>query len=401
MTDICNKDKCTGCFACLNICSVEAITMETDDMGFSYPSINPLLCIDCGSCKSICPVNKPLPKRKALSAIAAYSSNPDDRKSSTSGGAASVFSQYLISQKGIVYGCSGENSQKVRHIRISNIADLYKLKGSKYVQSEIGHCFKDILEDLQGNKNVLFIGTPCQVAGLKNFLETDYQNLITVDLVCHGVPSQQLLNEDIKNAKITEPLENVSIQFRKKEHSKKEQKFGIYLYANNGLEEFSRNFPRDNYITGFMYGLFYRESCYSCNYASPDRCSDITIGDFWGFKGFEKFPVNEYEGLSAILPITEKGLLFFDSIKERINWIERPLDEVINGNGQLQKPSSKNKNYTLFKQLYPTKGFDKSCKICLKEDRKKYKKQERLRKIRLFASKIPLVKKTYKSILKK
>ncbi len=389
--EICSKNTCTGCHACLNICSVEAITMEEDELGFLYPIINTVICTNCELCKNICPANNPLPKQKAITAIAAYSSNPNDRASSTSGGAASVFSQYIIKTEGVIYGCSGENAENIRHIRVSKNEDLYKLKGSKYVQSEISSCFKELLSDLQNDKKVLFIGTPCQVAGLKNFLQKEYKNLITVDLVCHGVPSQILLNENIKNIDVPN---NISIKFRKKGKSKKEQKTGIYLYSDNSTNISSKDFPKDNYTTGFMYGLFNRESCYSCYYASQERCSDITIGDFWGFKEFEKFPVNEHEGLSVILPITEKGLSFFNLIKETLNWIERPLSEAIDGNEQLKKPPQKNKNYNLFKQMYPVKGFHQSCNICLKEDRKKYKKE----KIRIFISKIPLTKKIYKFI---
>jgi coenzyme F420-reducing hydrogenase beta subunit len=395
MTEICDKEKCTGCFGCLNICKKNAISMEADSLGFAYPVINTSLCIDCDLCKNHCPVNKPLFRQKAALAIAAYSSSEKDRASSTSGGAASIFSHYTIEQQGIVYGCSGKNATTVRHIRVSSAEDLPKLKGSKYVQSEVGSCFKDVQNDLQANKQVLFIGTPCQIAGLKNFLQKDWDNLITIDLVCHGVPSQQLLNENIKNQNIN----NIkSIQFRKKGIEKSQQKYGIYLSSSNEKNLFSEDFPKNDYMTGFMYGLFHRESCYSCTYANIERCSDITLGDFWGFQGFDDFPVNHYEGLSLILPSSEKGRLLFEACKSKLHWTIRPVEEAERGNGQLQKPSQKNKNHDLFKELYPQKGFHQSCKICLRENRIIHKKQKRKNAIRFFISKIPFAKSIYKFI---
>ena len=398
MKDICNKDKCTGCFACFNICSVEAITMEADDFGFLYPIINTEICVDCGLCKDICPVNKPLFKQIASTAIAAFSLNSGDRASSTSGGAASVFSQNVLKNGGIVYGCSGENANEIQHIRVSESEDLYKLKGSKYVQSKMGNCLKDVLKDLQDNKKVLFTGTPCQIAGLKNFLQKDYENLLTVDLVCHGVPSQQLLTDSMKSYSINNSEDINSILFRKKGTSKKEQKFGIYLYDKSKKNIFSNEFPNENYISGFLFGLFFRESCYDCTYSSIERCSDLTIADFWGFQQSADFSVNKHEGLSLILPSTEKGRLFFDACKDDFQWTTRSVEEAENGNGQLQTPSSKNKNFNLFKELYPKNGFQKSCEICLKEDRKNHKKQENKQKIRFFLSKIPFAKSIYRLI---
>lgn len=395
MVDICEKTLCTGCHACLNICGKKAISMKSDSLGFEYPVIDASLCVDCGLCAKICPVNNP-PKAVTPSAVyAAQSTDLKDLMSSTSGGAASVFSQVILKQGGIVYGCSGMDASHVQHIRIESVSELYKLKGSKYVQSKIGSVFKQVKADLLLGKKVLFTGTPCQVAGLKNFLRVEYENLITVDLVCHGVPSQQLLLDDLKLGK--KEFCGSQISFRKKGMKETDLKFGVFLY-DSVHPTYSVQYPYDYYIMGFMCGLFFRDSCYSCRWAASKRCSDITIGDFWGLGELKNSEIEKNRGVSEVLLNTSRGYSFFESCQ--FNCEERKLKEAIDGNGQLQYPFKRHPLSNKFRHLYAEKGFAASCRKCLFHDYKHYYINNLKKQVRALLVKIPGVRTIYRKMKK-
>lgn len=220
MIDICEKEKCTGCAACMNVCAHNAISMaEQGVCGYIYPTIDQNKCIGCGICVKTCPVNTPIKFNAPLKAFAAISKDHDDLMTSASGGASSVLVNSILTKNGIVYGCVQRNYKHISHERIDKIEDAYLLKGSKYVQSDIGYIYRDVKEDLKTSKTVLFTGTPCQIAGLKSYLKKDYDNLILVDLVCHGVPSQKLLAEDVENLLRDYPnveRNKVHVEFRRK-----------------------------------------------------------------------------------------------------------------------------------------------------------------------------------------
>lgn len=395
MTDICEKSLCTGCHACVNACGKKAISMQPDLLGFLYPQIDTSLCIDCGLCAKVCPVNHP-PKAVYPTKVYAVQSNDlDDLMTSTSGGAASVFSQYIISQGGVVYGCSGSDITHISHKRIENHSDLSQLKGSKYVQSHIGLSFQQVRKDLKSGRNVLFIGTPCQIAGLKNFLGRDYDNLITIDLVCHGVPSQQLLLDELHRNKID--AHSDSLAFRKKGKSIKDLKYGIYVKHDNHLI-YAKDYPRGYYIMGFMVGLFLRNSCYSCHWASPNRCSDITIGDFWGLGNLCDAKMDKGRGISEVMINTEKGFSFFEVCKNFCYFEERNLQEAIDGNGRFHRPSERHPLYFRFQQLYAKHGFVYSCRKCLRNDYKHYYISKWKRKLYEEAIKVPYARSIYRKL---
>lgn len=395
MIDICEKALCTGCHACLNICGKKAISMKPDDLGFEYPSIDASLCVDCGLCVKICPVNNP-PKAVSPSVVyAVQSANLEDLMSSTSGGAASVFSQIILRQNGVVYGCSGMDASQIQHIRIESISELYKLKGSKYVQSKIGSVFKQVKADLLLGKKVLFTGTPCQVAGLKNFLRVEYDNLITVDLVCHGVPSQQLLLDDLKLGK--REFCKKAISFRKKGMKGIDLKFGVFIY-DSVRPIYSTTYPYDYYIMGFMCGLFFRDSCYSCLWASSKRCSDITVGDFWGLGELKNIKIEKKRGVSVVLLNTLRGHAFFESCQYLLHFEERIVKEAIDGNEQLQYPFERHPLNNAFRHLYTEKGFAASCRKCLSRDYKQYYINSLKKQVRALFVKIPGARKIYRKI---
>ena len=171
---------------------------ESEPFGYIYPIIDSNLCVDCGLCAKICPVNSPIELNEPQKAYSAVSKDYDDLMSSASGGASSVLSQLLLKRGGVVYGCVQRNYMDIAHRRIDSCTDSPLMKGSKYVQSNIGYIYRDVKQDLNDGREVLFTGTPCQIAGLRAYLRKDYDQLYLVDLVCHGVPSQKLLREDVE-----------------------------------------------------------------------------------------------------------------------------------------------------------------------------------------------------------
>lgn len=354
MKEICSKKNCTGCYACYNICPKKCIEMKEDDNGYVYPLINQQDCINCGRCKKICPQNNRITLLEPKKAYAMVNKEDKIRSESTSGGAATTFYLHILNKNGVVYGANNIYNEEFNFIKVEKKEDLYKLKGSKYVHCYIGDIFNKIKEDLLEKKEVLFIGTPCQVAGLKQFLVKDYNNLITIDLVCHGVPPQKYLIDEIKNI-TSEKYKVNKVVFR----GKGDEEFALKLYKDNELKENIK--LNDNYYyKGFMDALFYRENCYSCKYATNKRVSDITIGDFWGLGKDSMFYPDRKEGVSVILPITQKGIDLLEECKDNMLLEERSINEAINGNAQLNTTTVRPKNYDKFKKLYLKYGFRKS-----------------------------------------
>ncbi len=245
------------------------------------------------------------------------------------------------------------------------------MKGSKYVQSFIGEIYQAVKKDLQTEKLVLFIGTPCQVAGLQGFLrQKDYPNLITADLVCHGVPSQKMLNDNI--SLYCKENEDISVWFRQKKRksSKNDSSwhiaFGWFYKTNNMLTPRAVKYYKDPYMFGFLAPLTFRPSCYTCRYACISRCSDFTFGDFWGLGSDVNFVSGK--GVSEVLVNTEKASAIWKDILPGINYAKRDVVEAQMGNGQLQCPSRKHKNYEKFISLYHNGELKKVVYLSLQKD---------------------------------
>lgn len=360
MRQVCDKQNCTGCFACANACPKDAIKMVVgDDLGHVYPIIDQTLCVDCGICQNTCPANKDVILNKPKTVYAGYSFNEEEYKTSTSGGFASYFSRRVIDANGVVYGCSSVlQDGAVVHKRCTQKEDLEDLKGSKYVQSFIQNSFSLCKKDLIDGKQVLFIATPCQISGLKNYLVKDYSNLITIDLVCHGVPSQQILFEHLKDLKVSNA---VRIGFRE------DCKMQLKVQTADGECVKSPQY-KDNYYIAFLSNIMFRESCLQCKYATQNRVADITLGDFWGLG--KKTPFNHQTpyGVSLCMVNTDKGEAFFNSIKDGMFLEERTLDEAVAGNLNLRKPSARNPKRESFIKTYTKKGFKKAVKSSLKKE---------------------------------
>ena len=355
---ICSLENCTGCMACMNVCPKSCITAVENDIGHIFPEIDAGKCVDCGLCKKVCPSINKLQKNVPSNAYAAINKDAKEYLESSSGGAAAVLSKYIIENGGIVYGCTGAMGYDISHIRVDNVKDLWKLRGSKYVESRIGDVYDPIKKDLQNGKTVLFIGTPCQTAAMRSFFK-DNEKLYLVDLICHGVPPQKLLKEHLKTIEKTCPDE---ISFR----DGTDYVLKI-IKDKNTIKKKKSLF--DLYFTGFNKSLYLRESCYNCIYSEKNRVSDITIGDFWGVG---KLGFRCADGISVILTNTEKGKRLFKMCSELLTYEEREVSEAVKGNTNLNRPSVKHKNCDKFRKLYPRLGFKKAANRCLVVNRIKY-----------------------------
>lgn len=338
---ICEPEKCTGCFACYNICPKNAIEMIKDEFGNIYPQINEEKCIKCNLCQNKCPAKNDSKFFKPKKCFAAYSKDNKIAETSSSGGVAYEFYKFILTNNGIAYGVSSYlNDNEIIFERIDKIDDLIRLQGSKYVHAYIKDCYKKVQKDLLTGKDVIFIGTPCQVDGLKNFLGKDFDNLVTVDLICHGVPSQKLLNEQIRK-------EFNFVKFRGIK--------GFYLIAQKDEKKvYKKSRYRSEYYNAFLKASIYRENCYNCKYAQIQRISDITIGDFWGLND----PNISISKVSVILVNTLKGEKFLNKIDNIYKYSEK-IEDAVQGNTQLRQPSSKNKQYYYFRNNYEKYGLKK------------------------------------------
>ena len=327
---------CAGCRCCEKICPVNAIEMKENKEGFIEPVVNEEKCISCGLCLKRCPqINKLEIEGIEQKAYATQNKNKEDLKISSSGGMFIAFAKNIISQDGVVYGAAYDQNLKVNHIRVENIEELKLLQGSKYVQSDTADTFEQTKNDLISGRKVLFSGTPCQIAGLKQYLGKDYENLYTIDIVCHGVPSQKLF-EKYKNS--LEAKENSKIdQFDFRD--KTEKGWGLNLrikYQNNKVTKKASCF--DSYYKSFLAGNTYRRCCYDCKYANLNRVGDITIADFWGIEETNS-KIDIKKGVSAVIVNSRKGQKIFEDIQQDIIAEETSIESVTKRNLNLKRPT--------------------------------------------------------------
>lgn len=363
---ICIKEKCTACEACVCICPKSAINMEKDEYGNIYPVVDEKRCINCNMCKKVCPQLKDkLDFKKPIGTYAMYNKDIHKREQSTSGGIATILYETILSQNGVVYGVSNifGNIDNLHFIRIENRKELDKIKNSKYVHAYTDKIFIKVKKDLIDNRKVLFIGTPCQVSGLKSFLMKDYDNLITADIICHGVTSKKLLLEQINELNF--PISDIKyIIFRDKSG------FTFKLIDFDGKTLYKENSELVPYYRNFLEGNTYRENCYECRYAQRQRISDITIGDFWGLNHNSKIYDDELKGISVVLPVTQKGSKIIKTILNTCQYDKRTLDEACKYNGQLNHPMKKSEKYSIYIKNYPKYGFKKTMKLMLSKKEK-------------------------------
>jgi len=352
-----NKEKCCGCSACRNICPSSAIQMLPDEEGFLYPAVNTSLCVKCGLCRKVCAFQNGLEYRENYDSPYVYAlkhKSDEVVMNSSSGGAFTSISDYIIERGGIVYGAAHDENLKTIHIRASNKEDRNKCRGSKYVQSDLADNFKKIKEDLSNGKKVLFTGTPCQVAGLRKFLDLSSCEdtcLYTADLVCHGVPSPQLFSEYIKYCE-----KKRGVRIKEYCHRSKDSGWGHVeeaIYKNGMKDNFSflsriwRNF--------YYSHLFFRPSCYICEYANLRRPGDITIADYWGIeKAHPEFA--DKNGVSLVLINTPKGKQLFESIQKSVLCIQSDTKSCMQKN--LRQPPDRPTARDSAWERYKKHGFE-------------------------------------------
>ncbi len=325
-----HKYECCGCGACAAVCSNGAIDMRTDEEGFLYPVVADDKCVECGACVSVCRAG--VGKIKAsdnVSAFAAYCIDESIRKSSSSGGIFSILAEEVLRHGGVVYGAAFDERFSVKHIAVDKVSELPRLRGSKYVQSDIGDCFADVKRNVLAGKQVLFSGTPCETAGMMNYLGGRHENLLTVDLVCHGVPSPAVWDayvREICGAKDYDDIKRIS--FRDKTISWREYSV-LFVFKDN--TEHRRAMKDDPYMQGFLRNLYLRPSCHACRFKGDNRTSDITLADFWGI---EKVMSEMYDGrgTSLVLTNTKKGLKFLAQIKDKMRIDDADVSEALSHN---------------------------------------------------------------------
>lgn len=335
------SDNCSGCAACYNVCPNGAITMKEDDEGFLYPEINEKLCTNCLICEKVCQIyndNNKNAENPDCYALAQYDA---ERMKSSSGAIFPLMAQRIIEKGGYVSGVAFVDNN-VEHVLINDINEIDKLRGSKYIQSDIKDIYKKIKTLLDDNKTVLFSGTPCQVEGLKLYLNKEYQNLYTIDLVCHGVPSKKVYREYIKE--INPDAKTYYSNFRDKMTGWKN--FSATTTVNN--KSISKSIKDDFYMQAFLKDLALRKSCFECKYAKIQRQGDITLGDFWSIKKYKK-SLDDDKGTSLVLVNNKKGRELYDLIKDNLKINKKvPLKYAIKGNPNLKRASIINENREIF-----------------------------------------------------
>lgn len=334
-----NSAACTGCMSCLNSCPSGAIAVQKDCEGFLRPVVDEGKCVSCGKCVRICPANRSAVAEDAGFERKVLALQVKDRRilnESSSGGFFSIAASRVLSCNGAVYGAAFDDDLNLRHVRIDREEELACLRGSKYVQSDVGLIYRDVEKDLKGNLVVLFVGTSCQVAGLKSFLGKDYPGLVTVDLVCHGVPSPDVFRKYIGWIEDKNGGRCSNFSFRQKKWSWHNYNICADIEKENGKKgKYIRICHKDIFLQGFLKDLFLRPSCHMCRYASVEKCADITIGDFWGYRDRAALKDKD-EGISLVIAQNQKGLDFISGI-DRNEFVceEVPLQEAVDGNAAL------------------------------------------------------------------
>ena len=338
MIKIEKKLNCSGCTACYSICPVNAIEMIEDNEGFKYPKIDEEKCIKCELCNKICPIeSKYISSNQKPKMYAAYSLDEKNKLESSSGGLFTELAKVILKENGVVFGAGYDNDMNVVSKYVEKEEELITLKGSKYVQADMENSYRKIKQFLQEDRKVLFVGTPCQVAGLNKYLQKQYANLYTVDLVCHGVPSPKVYRKYIEAKQKVYKINNIS--FRDK--TKGWNKYSLKIDFKNG-KTYKNLGSDDMYIKGFLSNIFLRPSCYDCKFSKVPRYADISLGDFWGVENkYTEF--SDDKGTSLILVNNNKGQEIFEKIRHTLYYKEDcDLDYAIKTNpcicGSVKEP---------------------------------------------------------------
>ena len=343
---------CTGCTACASGCPKDAISMEQDREGFLYPVIHPERCVRCGHCTAVCPVLHRRPQAPLPAAFAAWNRDDQVRKDSTSGGVFTALAEYVLEGGGVVFGAALDGRQHLRHIACFRKEDLWRLRGAKYVQSDLTGIYREVREALK-SRQVLFSGTPCQVDGLYRFLGERPENLTTCDLVCHGVPSPGVWENMVDSIQRHKGRELRAVRFRNKVTGWKNSHFTTVY--EDGTVDTAPLFATE-YGRAFGRALFLRPSCHRCQYTNLNRPGDFTLGDFWGLKA-DELPEQQEKGVSLLLVNTAHGSHIFDQLP--LSRQAFPVERAVSGNPRLASAVSQPADRAAFFAAYALEPFER------------------------------------------
>lgn len=345
-----NKENCCGCSACKNACPTKAISMTPDEDGFFYPQINSDVCINCGLCARVCSYQRTTELKMPQAAYAATCLDTKMLRRSSSGGIFAVLANAVLTDGGRIYGAAYNFNQEqglyVSHIGIDSHEQLWRLQGSKYAQSDIALTYQEAERNLKSGRKVLFSGTPCQIDGLKGYLQKDYEHLLTVDIICHGVPSNKQFIDYVHHLEGKYRGKISKFQFRDKTKGWEDFFVRTELKRKRRTVTKTEHWHFSAFYVHFLKADMYRENCYSCKYAKERRCSDITLGDYWGIrKEHPELFVEErwwnrlYDGISCVLINSDRGRMMLEAVQKEIDCVDSTLEKVSKHNGQLREPA--------------------------------------------------------------
>lgn len=373
MIDKVSVQECAICGACINACPVDAISLDKVHLDFRYPQINEDICIHCNRCEKACPIlgNKGKPDEGYPVAFAAKSENDPMRMRSSSGGAFYELADQMLRDGGYVCGAVFDDEFHVKHILSYAKEDILRMMGSKYAQSDVGYCYREVKDVLEKGCKVLFSGCPCQVAGLRTFLGKEYPNLVLVELICHGIPSDHMLQTYIGMQERKYGARLTRMEFRNKKkgwhNSSVRMEFGHH-------RTYSKPEAADAYMNGFLGSVTLKPTCYQCHFRNFTAGSDIILGDFWGAE--VELPVDDNKGISAILVNSGKGM----DVLDRCNLTLTPanVETVIKYNRNLLCSAAPSPQRSSFYASADTNGLEEAIRRYLEESTiQKLKRQSR------------------------
>ena len=352
------SDLCTGCMACVDACPKQCIQPVTRSDGFRYAEISDAYCVYCGKCFAVCPIETHSKNTGERHLYAAYAQNDKTRNNGSSGGVFELLARQFLSQGYVVCGAAFDGTV-LRHRVIHSEKELLPLLNSKYVQSDTTGIYREIISLLKNGRRLFFCGTPCQVSALKNSVPENLQErLVTADIICHGVPSQKTFDRYIGALEEKENGKVRNFSFRVKNNKYLHAHGFSYCLEKDGKEKtIDGIYLQSSYYTAFKKYLFFRESCYTCRYATLDRVSDITLGDFWGIEKYP-FPADSDKGVSMIITNTNVGKAAFEAVTSELVWREFPVEYGVESNYCLTKVTRKPAKRDAIIKSLNTEGYE-------------------------------------------
>ena len=372
MEQICDRDRCSLCMACFNVCPRQAVYVECDENGYEAVRIDPEKCIDCGLCRNVCEAGKQVGRSSPRACCAAQASDQKALMRSASGGAFQMMAEAVLGYGGVCYGCTSvwdDQGLHARHLRVDRREDLPRILNSRYIPSMIGEAYRCAGEDLLAGRLVLFSGTPCQIQGLRAYLNREYENLITVDLICHGVASSRLFNDYVRAEEKKQGIRITDFSFRDKSVIWGPNfSYQYYRINDPGKRIKTRRLPNvaSSYLAHYERGNILRENCYACELSGTERVSDFTIGDFWGIDlEYPQFitkcrpALSLHKGISCILINTEKAEHFVpELLRPGMILHEVSLQAIAAHNGNLRAASARGAERDRILREYREHGYD-------------------------------------------